>query len=95
MGHRRCVEGYDRVRPNSITRNKVGAPRRLPYRHATCPTTPQVNNPESEDHVQHTLQSCHNAVAAPLSEVPQEGSTAFSLFSLIKLHLASQPSASS
>ena len=31
---------------------------------------------------------------APLSEVPQEGSSVFSLFSLIKLHLASHPLAS-
>ena len=36
-----------------------------------------------------TLQSSHGAVVAPLSEVPQEASSVFSLFSLIKLHLAS------
>ena len=41
------------------------------------------------------LQSCHGAVVAPLSDVPQEGSSIFSLFSLIKLHLASLPLASS
>ena len=35
------------------------------------------------------------AVVAPLSDVPQEGSSFFSLFSLIKLHLASLPLASS
>ena len=35
------------------------------------------------------------AVVAPLSEVPQEGSSVLSLFSLIKLHLASQPLPSS
>ena len=34
-------------------------------------------------------------MVAPLSEVPQEGSSVFSLFSLIKLHLASHPLASS
>ena len=34
-------------------------------------------------------------VVAPLSDVPQEGSSVFSLFSLIKLHLASLPLASS
>ena len=34
-------------------------------------------------------------VVAPLSEVPQQGSSIFSLFSLIKLHLASYPLASS
>ena len=32
---------------------------------------------------------------APLSEVPKEGSSVFSLFSLIKLHLTSLPLASS
>ena len=34
-------------------------------------------------------------MVAPLSEVPQEGSSVFSLFSLIKPHLASHPLASS
>ena len=34
-------------------------------------------------------------MVAPLFEVPQEGSSVFSLFSLIKLHLASHPLASS
>ena len=34
-------------------------------------------------------------MVAPLSDVPQEGSPVFSLFSLIKLHLASLPLASS
>ena len=34
-------------------------------------------------------------MVAPLSDVPQEGSSVFSLFSLIKLHLASFPLASS
>ena len=34
-------------------------------------------------------------MVAPLSDVPQEGSSVFSLFSLIKLHLASLPLASS
>ena len=34
-------------------------------------------------------------VVVPLSEVPQEGSSVFSLFSLIKLHLVSHPLASS
>ena len=34
-------------------------------------------------------------MVAPLSEVPKEGSSVFSLFSLIKLHLASLPLASS
>ena len=34
-------------------------------------------------------------MVAPLSEVPQEGSSVFSLFSLIKLHLASHPLARS
>ena len=55
---------------------------------------PQADSPESYDHVC-TLQSFHGAVAAPLSEVPQEGSYLFSLFSLIKLYLASPPLASS
>ena len=55
---------------------------------------PQADSPESYDHVC-TLQSCHGAVVAPLSDVPQEGSSVFSLFSLIKLHLASLPLASS
>ena len=55
---------------------------------------PQANSPESYDHV-HILQSCHGAVAAPLSEVPLEGSPVFSLFSVIKLHLASHSLASS
>ena len=35
--------------------------------------------------------SCYGAEVAPLSELPQEGSSVFSLFSLIKLHLASHP----
>ena len=39
--------------------------------------------------------SCYGAEVAPLSELPQEGSSVFSLFSLIKLHLASRPLASS
>ena len=34
-------------------------------------------------------------MVAPLSDVPQEGSSVFSLFSLVKLHLASLPLASS
>ena len=34
-------------------------------------------------------------MVAPLFDVPQEGSSGFSLFSLIKLHLASLPLASS
>ena len=34
-------------------------------------------------------------MVAPLSDVPREGSSVFSLFSLIKLHLASLPLASS
>ena len=34
-------------------------------------------------------------MVAPLSDVPQEGSSVFSLFSLIKLHLAFLPLASS
>ena len=55
---------------------------------------PQADSPESQDHVC-TLQSCHGAVVAPLSDVPQEGSSVFSLFSLIKLDLASLPLASS
>ena len=55
---------------------------------------PQADSPESYDHVC-TFQSCHDAVVAPLSDVPQEGSSVFSLFSLIKLHLASLPLASS
>ena len=55
---------------------------------------PPAHSPESYDHVC-TLQSCHGAVVAPLSEVPQEGSPVFSLFFLIKLHLASRPLASS
>ena len=55
---------------------------------------PQADSPESKDHLC-TLQSCHGAVVAPLSDVPQEGSSVFSLFSLIKLHLASLPLASS
>ena len=42
-----------------------------------------------------TLQSCHGAVVAPLSDVPHKGSSVFSLFSLIKLHLVSLPLASS
>ena len=55
---------------------------------------PQADGPESQDHVC-TLQSCHGAVVAPLSDVPQKGSSVFSLFSSIKLHLASLPLASS
>ena len=55
---------------------------------------PQADSAESQDHVC-TLQSCHGAAVAPLSEVPKEGSSVFSLFSLIKLHLASLPLASS
>ena len=55
---------------------------------------PQADSAESQDHVC-TLQSCHGAVVAPLSEVPNKGSSVFSLFSLIKLHLASLPLASS
>ena len=55
---------------------------------------PQADSPELLDHVC-TLQSCHGAVVAPLSDVPQEGSSVFSLSSLIKLHLASLPLASS
>ena len=47
-----------------------------------------------QDHVC-TLQSCHGAVVAPLSDVPQESSSVFSLFSLTKLHLASLPLACS
>ena len=37
----------------------------------------------------------YGAVVAPLFDVPQEGSSVVSLFSLIKLHLASLPLASS
>ena len=41
------------------------------------------------------LAELRGAVVAPLSDVPQEGSSVFSLFSLIKLHSASLPLASS
>ena len=34
-------------------------------------------------------------MVAPLADVPQEGSSVFSLFSLIKLYLASHPSLAS
>ena len=37
----------------------------------------QADSPESQDHAC-TLQSCHGAVVAPLSEMPQEGSSVFS-----------------
>ena len=44
---------------------------------------PEADIPESKNHVC-TLQSCHGAVVARLSEVSQEGSSVFSLFSLVK-----------
>ena len=56
--------------------------------------SPQADSPESKDHVC-TLQSCHGAVVAPLSDVPQESSSVPSLFSLTKLHLVSLPLACS
>ena len=40
---------------------------------------PRADSPESKDHVC-TLQSCHGAVVAPLSEVPLEGASLFCLF---------------
>ena len=42
-----------------------------------------------------TYVPCRAAMAAPLSEVPQEGFLVFYLFSLIELHLAPHPLASS
>ena len=60
---------------------------------ASCKMTynrPQVDSPESKDHV-YTSQSCHGAVAAPLFEVLQEGSLVSSLFPLTKLHVVSHP----
>ena len=52
-------------------------------------------NVRKQQQQQQQQQSCHGAVVAPLSDVPQEGSSVFSQFSLIKLHLASLRLASS
>ena len=41
--------------------------------------SPQAVSPETKDHL-HSLQSYHGAAVVPLSEVPQEGSSAFFLF---------------
>ena len=74
------------VRPNDIVRNneeQSWAPRQFSL--VSCYMTynpPEADSPESWDHVC-TLQSCRGAVVAPLSEVPQEGSSVFSLFYLI------------
>ena len=98
IGHRRYLKGYD-CGPNSIVRNneeRSWAPRRFSWYRATWPTSPP--RPIALSHritYACTLQSCHGAVVAPISNVPQEGSSVFSLFSLIKLHLASLPLPSS
>ena len=47
--------------------------------HAHVLQPPQADGFESEDHV-FTLQSCHGAVVALLSEVLQEGSPLFPCF---------------
>ena len=92
MGHRRYVEGYDRASKwyNEKQRGTVlgsEATSLSPCRMSYNPPRP-IALSHRITYV-HTLQSCHGAVVAPLSEVPQEGSAVFSLFSLIKLHLAS------
>ena len=97
MGHRRCLKGYDRASKwySEKQRGTILGSETISL--VSCHMTykpPQADSPESYDHVC-TLQSCHGAVVAPLSEVPEEGSSVFSLFSLIKLHLASHPLASS
>ena len=86
------------MRPNSISEKQRGTVLvSEPISLASCHMTykpPQADSPESQDHIC-TLQSCLGAVVAPLSEVPQEDSSVFSLFSLIKLHVVSHPLASS
>ena len=80
MGHRRCLKDYDREKQ----RGRVLGSETISL--VSCHMTnkpPQADSPESQDHIC-SLQSCHGAVVAPLSEVPQEGSSVFSLFPLIK-----------
>ena len=59
---------------------KVVNPARGQLNRENCP---EADIPESKIHVC-TLQSCHGAVVARLSEGSQEDSSVFSLFSLIK-----------
>ena len=98
IGHRKYLKGYDRPWSKQYREKQRGTVLgsetiSLVSCHMTYKPL-QADSPESWDHVC-TLQSCHGAVVAPLSQVPQEGSSVVSLFSLIKLHLASHPLASS
>ena len=102
MGHRRCLKGYDRASKwySEKQRGTVLGSETISL--VSCHMTykpPQGDSPESYDHVctlrSCTLRSCHGAEVAPLSEVPQEDFSVFSPFSLIKLHLAFHPLASS
>ena len=95
IGHRRYFKGYDCGPYKEKQRGTVLGSETIFL--VSCHMTykpPQADSPESYDHVC-TLQSCHGAVVAPLSDVPQEGSSVFSLVSLVKLHLASLRLASS
>ena len=86
------------VRQNGVTRDneeRSWAPRRLSCK--PCHMSYNSPKPIALSH-RITFTPCRaamGAVVAPLFEVPQEGSVVFSLFSLIKLHLASHPLASS
>ena len=96
MGQRRCLKGYDRASKlySEKQRGTVLGSETISLISCHMTYKPPPGSPEPQDHVC-TLQSCHGAVVAPLSEVPQEGYSVFSLFSLIKLHLASHPLTSS
>ena len=87
MGHRRCLKGCNRASKwySEKQRGTVLGSETISL--ISCHMTynlPQADSPESQDHVC-TLQSCHGAVVASLPEVPQEGSSVFTLLSLIKL----------
>ena len=70
MGHGRCLKGYDEKQRGTVLGSETIS---LVSCHMTF-KPPQADSPESSDHVLCTLQSCHGAVVAALSGVPQEGS---------------------
>ena len=90
MVHRRRLKGYERAFKlySETQRGTVLGSETISL--VSCHMTYKPLQADSQDHVCN-LQSCHGAVVDPLSEVPQDGSPVFSLFSLIKLHLASLP----
>ena len=96
IGHRRYLKGYD-CGPNSIVRNneeRSWAPRRFSWYRATWPTSPP--RPIALSH-RITYVPCRAAMAPWLLRYPMcpKRALQISLFSLIKLHLASLPLASS